>query len=122
MRKLYEGFKIDDSPLPLMDAGIELTMEDLDSEESGRDESGVMHRIVLREKVKTWTIHYSVLQLQEYRYILSLFRGKPTFTVTMLDEYGVLRQYQAYCSKLSATHHDRKRGIYKNMSIKIIEC
>ena len=121
MRKLYHGFKVDGSPLPVMDADIEVSVEALDSSESGRDESGVMHRIVIAEKTIV-TIHYGTLTLREYKHIMSLFRGKAEFCFCWIDENGVLIKYQAYCSKLTATIHNRKLGIYKNMSLKIIEC
>ena len=121
MRKLYHGFRVDGSPLLVMDADMEISVEDLDSSESGRDESGTMHRIVLAEKTIV-TIHYSILTLREYKYIMSLFRGKADFWFTWMDENGNLRSYKAYCSKRTATLHNRKLGIYKNMSLKIIEC
>lgn len=121
MKKLYTGFMVDSTPIPVMDAGIEISVEALDSSESGRDESGVMHRIVIAEKTIV-TIRYGTLTLKEYAYIMSLFRGKAQFWFTWEDDLGVCHRYLAYCSKLAATLYNRKLGIYKNMTLKIIEC
>jgi len=46
MRGYDFDFLIDGRPILLPDGGVEINLEDLDSAESGRDESGVMHRIV----------------------------------------------------------------------------
>lgn len=121
MRDMYSDFKIDDAPLPVMDADVEISVEDLDSSESGRDESGAMHRIVIAEKTIV-TIHYGTLTRSDYEYIMSLLRGKADFWFTRVDENGETRRYKAYCAKRTATLHNQKLGIYKNMSLTIIEC
>ena len=83
MREFYNDFLIDDKPILAPDAGVELKLTDLDSQDSGRDESGVMHRIVLRKGVRTWDFSYSALTAEEYQYMLSLFENKVQFRVRL---------------------------------------
>lgn len=122
MRKPYSGFLIDGVPILDPDEGVEVSRSDLDSEDSGRDESGFMHRTVVREKVKTWAFSYAVLTADEYASIMDLFSGKPTFQVTYVDEKGNSKQTMAYCSKNSVTVHNHRTGLYKNLKFNIIEC
>ena len=122
MRKYDFEFLIDGKPILLCDSGVEISMEDLDSSESGRDESGVMHRIVLRERVKKFVIPYSHLTREEYLYTMSLFEGKPTFRVEMLDANGEIVNFTAYCSKFGITLRNRRTGLYENLNLSIIEC
>ena len=51
MRPFYYDILVDGQPILVPDADITAEYTDLDSEESGRDESGVMHRIVARRGV-----------------------------------------------------------------------
>lgn len=117
----YE-FLIDGQPVLAPDAGVQISESDLDSEDSGRDESGYMHRIVAREKVKTWGLQYSFLTEEEYRYQMSLFAGKPTFTVTYRDLDDNEASTTAYCSTASITLQNRRTKQYKNLKFNIIEC
>ena len=43
---------------------------------------GVMHRIVVREKVGTWGFTYSRLTDAQYAYLVGLFAGKAQFSFT----------------------------------------
>ncbi len=122
MRSLYNYFLIDGKPILTPDAGMELSREDLDSAESGRDESGVMHRFVLRYGVRKWSPSYAVLTEEEYVYMLSLIQGKSEFRVTYRDETGTRKSGVAYCSKTSILLYDQKAGLYKNFKLNIIEC
>lgn len=115
-------FLVDGKPILAPDTGMELSYQDLDSEDAGRDESGFMHRAVLREKVTTWGLEYAFLTEGEYRYLLSLFAGKPTFTVTYQSLEGLAVQTQAYCSTVSAALKNRAAGVYQNLKFNIIEC
>lgn len=115
-------FLIDGKPMLAPDAGVELSGQDLDSEDAGRDESGCLHRDVLREKVHTWGLQYAFLTAEEYKYVLSLFAGKPTFTVTYQDWDGSTAQTTAYCSAISAALKNCVTGIYQNLKLNIIEC
>lgn len=122
MRNFDLDFLIDGKPILLSDEGVEISKEDLDSSESGRDESGVMHRIVLREKVIKCVVPYARLTREEYSYIVSLFAGKPTFEVNMLDLDGQRVVFTAYCSKVGVSVQNRRTGLYKNFKLSIIQC
>lgn len=122
MRKFDFDFMIDNRPILLPDAGVQINMEDLDSSESGRDESGVMHRIVLREKVRKYSLPYGTLTRDEYLYLMSLFAGKPTFEVEKREPDGQMVTFTAYCSKVGISLHNKRTGLYKNLTLNIIEC
>ena len=122
MRDRFYDYQVEDKPLPIPDADVEISRADLDSEESGRDEAGFMHRIVLRERVKTWKFSYAHLDKEDYRYIMSIFEGKATFTFKYKDEDGRTAECQAYCSNDSITYRNAKTGQYANMKFTIIEC
>ena len=47
--------------LVLPDCDVSASYTDLDAQDSGRDASGVMHRIPLRYKVGSWDFHYTLL-------------------------------------------------------------
>lgn len=121
-RKFYYEFLIDGQPILTPDQDVTLEGNDLDSDESGRDESGVMHRIVLREGVKKWNLPYAVLTWEEYRYMQSLFKGKHEFDVTYRDEDGQIAHCTAYRSNYSITIHNAKTGDCRNYKLNIIEC
>ena len=122
MRKFYYDFQIDDDPILVPDADVKLEPTDLDSEESGRDENGFMHRIVLRHDVKTWSLNYAILSGDDYRYMESLFAGKDHFEVKYRDRDGNPATCTAYRSKHSITVHNARKGVYKNYAFNIIEC
>ena len=115
-RKRLGTLLINGRPLPCPDADVVISENDLDSEDTGRDESGYMHRLVLRKKVKTWEFPYKFLSAADYDYIRSLI-SNPTFSV---DFWGV--QATAYCSNNSATLRNVVTGDYRDFSLKIIEC
>lgn len=122
MRQYYFDFLIDGQPILAPDEDVTISYEDLDSEESGRDEGGYMHRIVLREGVKKIPLSYAFLNREEYLYMESLFRGKPSFQVECRDEHGTPMQFTAYRSKHSITISNVKTGTRKNYNFSIIEC
>lgn len=117
-----EDYQINGSPLLVPDEDVAMSFSDLDSSDSGRDESGVMHRIVVRQRVGTWGFNYSSLTTEEYMYMRSLLDGKSEFTFTYRDLNGYLVETRAYCSNDSITYHNAKLGLYKNLKFNIIEC
>lgn len=121
-RPLWYDCLVDGQPVLAPDDDIDLSFEDLDSEESGRDEGGFMHRIVLREGVRVLPLKYSVLNHNDYRYMESLFKGKPEFALTYRDPYGEIFEYTAYRSKYGITLQNHRTGRYKNYKFNIIEC
>lgn len=121
MRAFDTGFQVDGKPLLAPDAGVELGFADLDAYDAGRDESGVMHRIRVREKVRTFGFSYGYLTGEEYRYLQSLFAGKSTFTFRFQED-GSVATCKAYCSQYSLSFDSRKLGLYRDMKFNIIEC
>lgn len=115
-RKKLDSLLIGGKPLPCPDADVICNEEDLDSEDTGRDEQGYMHRLVLRRAVKTWEFPYAALSKADYNYIRSLV-AEPTFPVSF---WGT--ETTAYCAKSSATLLNAATGEYRNFKLKIIEC
>lgn len=122
MRAYDTDFQVDGVPLLAPDAGVELGFTDLDAADAGRDESGVMHRIVVREKVRSFGFSYAWLTGEEFRYLQSLFAGKPTFTFTYRAENDRAASCTAYCSNFSAGLYNRRLGLYRDMKFNIIAC
>ena len=118
----FDGFAVDGKPILTPDAGVELKRQDLDAADAGRDESGVMHRIVVRRRVGSWAFQYSSLTKETYQYIRSLFQGKDTFTFSYRDPEGDLQEVKAYCSGDSITYHNARLGLYKNLKFSVIQC
>ena len=117
MRSFDDRFKVDGQPLLVPDGPVELSWQDLDSDSAGRDESGFLHRAVLRRGVHTWGFTYAVLTAQERAYLLSLFDGKDTFAFES-DEGACT----AYCARGEVRLWNRTQGVYKGMKFNIIEC
>lgn len=119
--KLSAEYKIDGVAMLVPDAGAELSSCDLDSPDSGRDESGFMHRIVVRSRVRTWKFSYEFLTRQEYRYMKNLLSGKTDFQFTFLED-GKVHSTRAYCSNDSIVYENATTGMYRNYKISVIEC
>lgn len=122
MRAYDYEYQIDGKPLLLPDAGVELTFSDLDADDAGRDESGFMHRQVVRERVRTWSFSYGSLTHEEYRYLMSLLEGRHVFAFSHRGLDGRAESVTAYCAKGSITLYNRRLGLYKNFKLNIIEC
>ena len=122
MRTYDDNFKVDGKSLLTPDEDVEISVSDLDAEDSGRDESGYLHRIVVRRRVHTWKFPYKILTAEDYSYIKSLFDGKDTFQFEGLDADGETIFCEAYCSQSSIVLHNHKTGICKNLKFSIIEC
>lgn len=122
MRRFYFDLLIDGRPVLAPDAEITINYEDLDSEETGRDESGYMHRIVLRTNVKKIPLAYASLTTEEYLYMESLFKGKSQFVVDCRSADGSPISFIAYRSKHSISIQNIVTGIHKNYNFSIIEC
>lgn len=124
MLQKVDFYQIDGQPMLVPDAEPEFSFSDLDAADSGRDESGVMHRIVVREKVGTWGFSYSHLTDAELSYLTGLFAGKATFRFTH-PVFGDSKNTQtctAYMSQNSAVWKNQRTGTWKNFKFNIIEC
>lgn len=120
LRKNSTIYTVDGSPLLEPDEDVEITLTDLDAGDSGRDESGVMCRIVVRENMRTFGFTYSVLDREDYAYLKNLLSGKTRFTFGYVDEDGQPQTMTAYCAKKSIVLK-RRDGLYKNLKFNIIE-
>lgn len=117
-------FTVNGQPLLVPDQGVSFSFEDLDRHDAGRDESGVMHRQMVRNKVGSWTFSYSFVTETERKYMESLFPDTGTFTFGHPDrrDTGKTAQCQAYRSKYSLSWFHAGTGIWKNYGFSIIEC
>ena len=122
MRQFYYEILIDGKPILLPDADIAAEYTDLDSSESGRDESGVMHRIVMRRGVLKMVIPYGNLDREEYLYMESLFAGKSEFARTYRDHDGSIATRQCYRSNHGIVIRNALTGLYRDYKCSIIEC
>ena len=122
MRSFFEDYKIDGMPILAPDAEIAIEWNDLDAYDAGRDESGVMHRHVLRYRVPKWSFSYAILTREELAYMRGLLKGKATFSFSYKDEEGNEKTRKAYCSNDSVTWFDSVKGIYRNYQIHVIAC
>lgn len=124
MRKATELFLIDGMPILVPDENVEISMEDIDASDSGRDESGVMHRFVVRQGVGKWTFSYSCLTQRDYMYMESLFAGKATFRFAYTDcaHAGIRKEITAYRSKHGILWRSAATGQFCNYQFSIISC
>ena len=124
MNTLTGLYKIDEKSMLAPDAGVEMSFEDLDSADAGRDEAGFMHRGLVRSKVGVWNFVYSHLTGQEYAYMLSILPKGGTFTFTYPDPLDptVAKSCTAYLSGFGITWHSAKTNSYRNLKFSIIEC
>lgn len=117
-------FMIDGKPMFAPDGDMGFSFEDLDGSDSGRDEAGVMHRVVVRRGVGTWSFTYSNITDEELAYMESLFAGKAQFTFThpKLGNCGAAVQTTAYRSKFSLNWKNARTKTWRNYKFNIIEC
>ena len=79
MRLQTKNFFIDGMQMLAPDGNLQVCREDVVSADSGTDESGAMHRFVVRRGVGRWEFSYDQLTMWEYQYLEALFAGKDTF-------------------------------------------
>ena len=110
--------------MPAPDEEPEFSFSDLDASDSGRDESGVMHRIVVREKVGTWSFSYAHLSDEDLAYLRHLFAGKAQFTFThpVFGSSNATESCTAYMSQYSAVWKNQRTGQWRNFKFNIIQC
>ncbi len=124
MRKLTDKFLIDGVPMLAPDNDMSMSFEDIDSEESGRDQSGTMHRFVVRFGVGKWQFSYAILTEAEFAYMEGLFAGKATFQFTCpsLTNSAESVTFTAYRSKYGITWRSLKSGECRNYNFSIVQC
>lgn len=123
MRATTDKFQINGKPMLAPDAEVGFSYEDLDTDDSGRDEGGYMHRVVARYKVGSWSFSYSHLTEAERAYTEGLFPDEPTFSFAHPDRLtGEPVESTCYRSKYSISWYNAKMGLWKNYGFNIIEC
>lgn len=124
MRQKVDFYQVDGQPMPAPDEEPEFSFSDLDASDSGRDESGVMHRIVVREKVGTWSFSYAHLSDEDLAYLQNLFAGKAQFTFIhpVFGDSNATESCTAYMSQYSAVWKNQRTGQWRNFKFNIIQC
>ena len=117
-------FKINGKPMLAPDADVGISYADLDSEDSGRDEAGYMHRIVIRYKLGTWSFNYAKITEEEKQYIERLFGNTPDFEFTHPDriQSDKLVTKRCYRSNYGIAWRNAVTGDWRNYKFNIIEC
>lgn len=128
----FDQFLVNGKPFLPPDANIQLSYEDIDASDSGRDESGIMHRVVVRFKVFSGEFVFSCISKENYTYMESIFPdpdedgegGTPEFDFTRPSrkDPDTLVTTKCYRSKFGIGWYNAKTGIYKNYKFKVIEC
>lgn len=123
-RSFTNIFRINGKPMLAPDEDVAASYSDLDADDSGRDESGYMHRIVVRYKMGTWSFEYSHITEEEKRYMEELFGNEPDFDFTHPDRLNAEKEVtiKAYRSKYSNAWHNARTGQWRNYKFNIIEC
>lgn len=124
MRSYTNLFLINGKQMFAPDEDVGVSYSDLDADDSGRDESGYMHRIVVRYKVGTWSFEYSSISEAEKRYLEELFGETPDFDFTHPDRVNAEKQVtcKAYRTKYNISWRNARTGQWRNYKFNIIEC
>lgn len=124
MRSYTNLFLINGKQMFAPDEDVGVSYSDLDADDSGRDESGYMHRIVVRYKVGTWSFEYSSISEAEKRYLEELFGETPDFDFTHPDRVNAEKQVtcRAYRTKYNISWQNARTGQWRNYKFNIIEC
>lgn len=124
MRVASDLYQINGKPMLAPDAGVEMSFQDLESRDSGRDESGFLHRIVMHNKAGVWGFTYSHLSREEYSYMLSILpeEGHFIFTHPVLSDNTKSETTTAYLAGYNITWQSARTGEYRDLKFSIIEC
>lgn len=120
---LTDKFKINGKPMFAPDENVLITWSDIDSAESGRDEAGNQHRIVIRYDVASITFTYSNISESELSYMRSLFPKEPDFLFEYPDPADTekTRSVRAYRQKHSVYWKNAVTGQFRNYKFTITE-
>lgn len=123
MKRAYDDFhKIDGSPMLTPDIDVEITHEDVVAGDSGFDQGGFYHRMVIRYNKRSWKFKYAVLTKEEFVYLRSLMKEKNSFAFSFLNELDEVETVQAYSKPVTVAYQSKRSGLYKNLTLEIIEC
>lgn len=120
----YDQLLINGKPMFAPDADVDFSYEDLDDADSGRDESGYMHRIVVRYKVMSGSFSFSHISQEDYIYMEGLFPDEEDFEFTRPSrtDPNTLVTTRCYRSKYGISWHNARTGMWRNYKFSIIEC
>ena len=112
---------VNDEPIYVPDADVSIQHSHIASPESGRDESGYMHIIWLRQDVHKVGLKYKLMSGEELEYMRNMMQGK-TFSFTFAHENNS-KTIQAYTGEINAVLYTRidDTDIYKDVQINVIE-
>ena len=125
MRHLTNLLQINGQPLYAPDNDMQWSYTDLDSSDSGRDESGVMHREVVRRRVGTANFVYTRLTDAEYASLTGILDNAGatfSFTHPARGSSSALVTSTCYCSNDSICWYNAREGLWHNFKFNIIEC
>ena len=124
MRETTSLFQVNGVPMLVPDEPVGFGYEDLDGADAGRDESGYMHRIMVRCKVGSWQFTYSHLTEAERQYMENLFGTDATFQFTHPDRLDASKSVETKCyrSKYSLSWRNARTGLWNGYGFSIIEC
>lgn len=116
-------FKIDGLPMVAPDQDMPFSYEDIDSADTGRDETGRMHRDVVLFKVGKWAFTYTDISKADYIYMEGLFANKPSFQFTRpkRTDPASSETTECYRSKYSMVSHNLLKQKWTTYSFDIIE-
>jgi hypothetical protein len=114
-------WKVNDKPLYVPSAGIQVSHTNLAGSSSGRTEDGIMHIDWIRRDIRKVHLQWKVLTGSEMDYVMGLMQGKE-FTLTFKDR-GKVQTMNAYSSESSYNYYSAALGedIYTDVSINAIE-
>lgn len=120
---LTDMFKINGKPMFAPDEGVQIAWADIDSAESGRDEAGNQHRIVIRYDVASLTFNYHHISEEELAYMRSIFPKEPDFLFEypLPEDSTQTRTVRAYRQKHSIYWKNAVTGQFRNYKFTITE-
>lgn len=123
MRPKTDLFTVNGQLLLAPDQEVQISYEDLDAADAGRDQNGVMHRSVVRYKLATWQFSYSLLTDQERQYLDSLFPDEPTFVLGHpgRKDPSVQEFTTCYRSRWGISWRNASTGLWSGCSFTVIE-
>ena len=123
MRVQSDIFKVNNVSMFAPDEDIDMSYEDIDSADTGRDETGTMHRIVVRYKVGKWSFNYKTIDEDDFIAMEDLFPDEGTFMFTHPSrrDPNTPETTECYRSKYSITWKNARKHIWRNYKFNIIE-
>ena len=119
-RPFDTDFKIGAEPILAPDEGVEVEFEDLLSDDSERDESGVFHPTFIRTEMRVFSFEYSALTVDEYKYLKRIIPSGQILQLTYTHE-GKPELVKVYAKKSGFGFFSKRLGLYRNFQFQLIE-